>query len=341
MKTNDPIDLTIIIVNYNSHNHINNCIETILNQNISLSYEIIIVDNASFDDSQTIITNRFPQVNWLNMDYNAGFARANNQGIRQAKASTVLLLNPDTLIIDDAIENCLLRMQQNQECIAAAVQLLNPDGSPQITGNFFMKGGLNHLLPLPYLGAFLRKIAFAANVKKTNVQRAGIAEKADWINGAFVMVKQTAIAKAGLLDEDFFLYAEEIEWCSRLGKYGTLMVYGDLFTTHLQGESINSATNSADKGYFNLYDKKGLQLMVSNHVRIRKQFGVGWFLVHLLVFTFEIPLFFVCSFFHHLMRLKNPLSQWQLIKQYTKNVFTLWQLSPVIVANTPYFYKMF
>ncbi|WP_216368500.1 glycosyltransferase family 2 protein [Limnovirga soli] len=335
------MQLSIVIVNYRSANYIIDCLSSAFKFASAQQYEWIIVDNHSQDHSRQLITAQFPMVHWIDMGYNAGFARANNQGIRQAKTSMVLLLNPDTLIIDDAIENCMLRMQQNQECIAAAVQLLNPDGSPQITGNFFMKGGLNHLLPLPYLGAFLRKIAFAANVKKTNVQRAGIAEKADWINGAFLMVKQTAIDKAGLLDEDFFLYAEEIEWCSRLGKYGILMVFGDLFTTHLQGESINSATNSADKGYFNLYDKKGLQLMVSNHVRIRKQFGVGWFLVHLLVFTFEIPLFFVCSFFHHLLRLKNPLSQWQLIKQYTKNVFILWQLSPVIVANTPHFYKMF
>lgn len=335
------MQLSIVIVNYRSANYIIDCLNSAFKFASAHLYEWIIVDNHSQDNSRQLITAQFPMVHWIDMGYNAGFARANNQGIRQAKAATVLLLNPDTLIINDAIENCLLRLQQSQECIAAAVQLLNPDGSPQITGNFFMKGGLNHLLPLPYLGAFLRKIAFAANVKKTNVQQAGIAEKADWINGAFLMVKQTAIAKAGLLDEDFFLYSEEIEWCSRLGKYGTLMVYGDLFTAHLQGESINSATNSADKGYFNLYDKKGLQLMVSNHVRIRKQFGVGWFLVHLLVFTFEIPLFFVCSFFHHLLRLKNPLSQWQLIKQYTKNVFTLWQLSPLIVANTPHFYKMF
>jgi GT2 family glycosyltransferase len=141
------------------------------------------------------------------MGYNAGFARANNEGIRQSKEEVVLLLNPDTIILDDAIERCCHRFLSSSH-IACSVQLLNTDKSPQITGNFFMKGGLNHLLPLPYLGALLRKIAFAVKVKKTNVAAASAEENVDWINGAFMMVKKTAIEEAGMFDEDFFLYSE-------------------------------------------------------------------------------------------------------------------------------------
>jgi GT2 family glycosyltransferase len=333
--------LSIIIVNYKSTQHILNCLKSAFQFPSAKNFEWIVVDNDSKDNSKEMITNQFPSVRWIDMGYNAGFARANNEGIRHCNGDTVLLLNPDTLILEDAIAQSYVRMQNDNYCIAAAPQLLNPDGSPQITGNFFMKGGLNHLLPLPYLGNFLRTLALFAGVKKTNIRQAVQTESVDWINGAFLMVKKKAIEKAGLLDEDFFLYAEEIEWCSRLQKQGKLLVYGDLFTTHLQGETINTATASPDKGYFNLFDKKGLQLLISMNLRIRKQFGVGWLLFHLVMLTIEIPLFFIFSILHNSIRFRNPFTNWKQISGYTSNVFRLLKLSPTIIANKPHFYKMF
>ena len=154
------------------------------------------------------------------------------------------------------------------------------------------------------------------------------------------MVKKLAIEKAGMLDEDFFLYSEEIEWCSRLKKTGELCVYGDLETIHLQGETVNNAMNTSGKGYFNLCDKKGLQLMVSNHVRIRKQFGIGWFLFHLLMHTIEIPIFSFCSIIDNLIHKKNPFANLPMVEGFTNNVMKLWALSPKIISNKPYFYKM-
>lgn len=334
------MQLSIIIVNYRSAKDITNCLQSAMQFASWQSFEWMIVDNNSGDQSKVEITSQFPFVRWIEMGYNAGFSRANNEGIRQSEADTVLLLNPDTIILNNALELCLQRLT-NSSHIAAAVQLLNPDLSPQITGNFFMKGGLNHLLPLPYLGKMLRSIAFAAKVKKTNVQQSSAEENVDWINGAFLMVKKSAIEQAGLMDEDFFLYAEEIEWCSRLKKVGSLCVYGDLQTIHLQGESINKATGSPEKGYFNLYDRKGLQLMVSQMVRIRKQFGVGWLLFHLMMNTVEIPVFFICSIIDQLIHLRNPLKEWSLIAGFTKNVLTTWGLLFTIIKNKPHFYKMF
>jgi len=141
------------------------------------------------------------------------------------------------------------------------------------------------------------------------------------------------------MDEDFFLYAEEVEWCSRLKKIGTLCIYGDIHIIHILGEIIQDAAES-DKSYFNLYDKKGLQLIVSNHLRIRKQYGVGWFLFQLLNYTFAIPVFFICSFFDHLLHFKNPFTDWRKIKALAKNVWKVLKLSPKIIRNKPYFYKM-
>lgn len=330
--------LSIIIVNYHSADMIIDCIRSINKFCDCSEIEIIVVDNNSGKNDQVRLLALFPNIKWLQMDYNAGFARANNAGIREAKAPIVLLLNPDTLAIDNSLNNCVSQFS-NSEYVACGVQLLNEDATPQISGNFFMKGGINHLLPLPYWGNFLRWIAFVFKTKKPNVPVAKTIEDVDWISGAFLMVKKEAIEKSGLMDEDFFLYAEEIEWCSRLKKIGKLCIYGDLHFVHLQGEAINRDQHISEKGYYNLYDKKGLQLMLSNHVRIRKQYGIGWFLFLLLNYTWEIPFYFIASFLHRLFTLRNPFGEWGKAAVYSRNVFYIWKLLPVIIRNKPYFYK--
>jgi GT2 family glycosyltransferase len=331
--------LSVVIVNYHATGHILNCLESASQYLSTQKFEWIIIDNSSDDEAEKKVKSLFPFVRWINMGYNAGFARANNAGINIASGTIVLLLNPDTIIINDCIDKCFQKFIET-EAIACSVQLINPDGSPQITGNYFMIGGLNHLLPLPYLGKILRSIAFLFKAKKTNVLKASSYQKVDWINGAFLMVKKNAIQKAGLMDEDFFLYAEETEWCSRLKKYGELVVYGDLQIIHLQGEIINAQTNSPDKGYFNLYDKKGLQLIISNNLRIRKQFGIGWYLFNLMFYIVEIPVFFICIFFDNILHLKNPFRNWSIALKYSKNVFVLILLSPGIIFSRKRFYKM-
>ena len=180
--------LSIIIVNFRSSSFICNCISSAFQFPSALNFEWIIVDNQSNDNSKEQIISKFPFVQWIEMNYNAGFARANNEGIRQSKGEVVLLLNPDTIILNDAINQCYERFIRSSY-VACGVQLLNADKTPQITGNFFMKGSLNHLLPLPYLGALSRRIALSLKVSKTNVAKASMEEKVDWINGAFLMHK--------------------------------------------------------------------------------------------------------------------------------------------------------
>jgi GT2 family glycosyltransferase len=298
-----------------------------------------VVDNNSNDNGQTIITQKFSFVKWIQMDCNAGFARANNTAIRQAKGEVILLLNPDTLITGNAIENTYLSFIQSNYS-ACGVQLLNEDGTPQISGNYAMKGGLNYLLPLPYIGNFIKWLGGVAKVNKPNIPDAFGTVEVDWINGAFLMVKKNAVEKAGLLDEDFFLYAEEAEWCSRLKKTGNLCIYGDNKVIHLQGETANETFNSQGKGYYNLYDRKGLQIMLSNFVRIRKEFGVLWFLFNLSVYTFTVPVFFIAGFLHHLFASFKPFRHFEKAIKFCKNVFYVWRLAPTIIGNKPHFYKV-
>jgi hypothetical protein len=224
--------------------------------------------------------------------------------------------------------------------VAAGVQLLNPDRTPQISGNFFMKGGLNYLLPLPYLGGWMKSAGGLVGAKAPHVPDAGSLVEVDWINGAFLMVKRSAYELAGLMDEDFFLYAEEAEWCSRLRRIGRLCIYGQFRVVHLQGVSANETFGSVGKGYYNLYDRKGLQIMLSNFVRIRKQFGVGWYLVQILFYVADIPIFLLGLVVSRIGGGDRAGYSFHQFGRYCRNVGFVIARTPTIIRNKPYFYKV-
>ncbi|MES2430918.1 MAG: glycosyltransferase family 2 protein [Bacteroidota bacterium] len=323
--------LSIIIVNYKTPRLVLDCISSI-DLPSTFNIEIIVVDNFSEDGLESLLKDQFSKVSFIQMGYNAGFARANNKGIKASNGEVVLLLNSDTIVENNAINNCFSEFI-NSTYVACGVQLLNIDRTPQISGNYAMKGGLNYLLPLPYVGKALKFVADILKVKKPNVPDASGVVEVDWINGAFLMVKKIAFDKAGLLDEDFFLYAEEAEWCNRLKKHGKLCIYGDYKVVHLQGATSAEAFDSEGKGYFNLFDKRGLQIIVSNFLRIRKEFGLMWFLIDLFFYIITIPVFLLIVPFSS----KYSFKQW---KGYNKNVFALIGLSGKMIANKPHFYKV-
>jgi GT2 family glycosyltransferase len=332
--------LSIIMVNYRSGKWIADSIQSLLHLNPGLACEIIIVDNDASAGEKTELLQKFPSLRYFEMKQNSGFARANNQGMRLASGNVFLLLNPDTLSIDNSIKQCYERLQTDR-FVAAGVQQLNADHTPQISGNFFVKGGLNHLLPIPYWGDFIRWMGYRTQQKVPNIPEATTTVNVDWISGAFLMVKRSAVEDAGMMDEDFFLYAEEVEWCSRLKREGDLCIYGDLHIIHLEGAAINSDRKIEEKGYYNLYDKKGLQLMVSNHLRVRKQYGVVWFIFLLLNYSWGFFVFLAASTLHRLFTLRNPFGDWSRVFAFGGNLMRLWSLAPTIIRGKPHFYKMF
>jgi Predicted glycosyltransferases len=297
------------------------------------------MDNDSKDDSYEFINTRFPMASWHQMGYNAGFARANNAGIRISSGEVVLLLNPDTVIPKNALDSCFLQFMQSIY-VACGVQLLNEDSSPQISGNYFVPGGLNYLLPLPYTGKFIKSLGKIFSISAPHIQAADALTEVDWINGAFLMVRQSAIRKSGLMDDDFFLYAEEAEWCARLKKVGKLCIFGNVKVFHLQGISANQAFSSTGKGYYNLFDKKGKQIMLSNLVRIRKQYGPIWFLFILLVYSLTVPVFFIGLLFSQLLPKSFRTYSFSDFNGFCSNLVYIWSLTAKILSNRPYFYKV-
>ena len=157
--------LSIISVNYFGKEVLQKCLHSVMEQTNGLDYEIIVVDNANDAVTRQLIEALPKAVRWLNMGYNAGFGRANNFAFKQAKGDVFLLLNPDCYATDNVVADCYYQFIESND-VACGVQLLNDDGSAQISGHYAMKGGLNYLLPLPYIGPFLSWAGNALKMKK-------------------------------------------------------------------------------------------------------------------------------------------------------------------------------
>lgn len=334
------MDLSIIIVNYRSSHHVLNCLHSIYAANMHINYEIIIVDNNSNDESQSIILSTYNKVIWLQSDYNAGFARANNLGISVAKGRNLLLLNADTIIQGNAIEQTLKQFEKDNEYSACGVQLLNTDGTRQHSGAKFIFCGINNFLALPYLGKLIRTTGFALGLKQHNVVEMDQDVDVDWIIGAFIMTRKSTIEKSGLLDEDFFMYAEEIEWCSRLRKYGPMRLYHSPKVIHIGGGTSSSYyEKESNENYSTLHDKKGKQIILSQLLRIRKQYGLMCYLAHLFIYTIEILVIGMCILIERIISNKKQkvgFSEWL---GYTKNMLHILQYVPSILMNKHIFYK--
>ena len=317
------------------------CIESIVQQTTAGSYEIIVVDNDSRDGAKEKILMEYTEVEWVEMGYNAGFARANNAGMQIAKGDFVLILNADTIILNGAINKSIELLKNYPDAIGCGVQLLNIDGTTQISGAHFIKGGLNTLLPLPYLGRLVRYLGYKFKSTIPSVQNVQQDVEVDWVVGAYMLIKKEVLAKAGLFDEDFFMYAEEIEWCARLRKQGKLVLFAAPAITHIGGGTSSDyySTEETENGK-NLWNKKGRQIIVSNMLRIRKQFGSGWFLVIISAYIFEIPVFAICLLIEKIIHPGKVKYSWKNVKDYIVNMAILLKYFFKILQNKKYFYKV-
>lgn len=338
--------LSVIIVNYNSGSLIQDCFESLLKiePQVFDKFEFIIIDNSSNLADEVLITSKYPKITWKDMGYNAGFARANNYGITLANPDNdILLLNSDIVFKQDTLS--VMYAAFNASSYAGyGIQLLNEDDSMQPSGHYAMRGGLNYLLPVPYIGKLMKWVADVIGVKKPHVDVATAQQSqiivVDWIIGAFLFVKRATINKIGKLDPDFFLYAEEAEWCSRIKKTGDLAIDNQYKVYHLSGATATVAFESETNSYDHIYDKKGFQIMLSNFVRIRKQFGLFWYTVMMLGYTFAVPTMWILSPIFNLLQVKSLSYGLEQLTGFSKNALGLWKYCYVIIFKKPYFYKV-
>jgi len=230
------LDVSIIIVNWNTRDILSDCLKSVFDQTKDISFEVIVIDNASSDDSVKMVKSEFPQIILIENNENRGFAAANNQGIQIAKGRYILLLNSDTIVLDGAIQKNLVFADQHPDAAVVGCKVLNPDKSLQPTC-FMYPSLLNLFLSSTYLYKFFPRSRFLGRERMTWWDRNDIRE-VEVVTGCFMLVKKETIEKVGMMDESFFMYAEETDWCYRFKKAGWKLFFTpNAQIIHLGGQS--------------------------------------------------------------------------------------------------------
>ncbi len=216
------VDVSVVIVSYNTCEYLRECLKSLRTDPKAPSHEIFVVDNGSRDGSVAMLRAEFPEVCVVETGENLGFARANNRALRQIRGRTALLLNTDTLVTQGALRAMLAVLDAHPEAAAVGPRLLNRDGSLQCSCYKFPAPGR------AFCDQLFITTALAHHPRWGDYRRwAHDKERAvDFVIGAALLVRADILPKVGLLDEDFFMYAEETDWCYRMHRAG----YQVLFT---------------------------------------------------------------------------------------------------------------
>ncbi|MEI7676751.1 MAG: glycosyltransferase family 2 protein, partial [Bacteroidales bacterium] len=225
-----------IIVNYNVKFYLEQCLISVLRACENIESEIIVVDNASTDDTESYLLPKFPGVKFIWNKENVGFSCANNQAIRVAQGEFILLLNPDTIIAEDTLQNVCQFMSSHPDAGGVGVKMIDRNGVflpeskrglPTPWNSFSKMFGLATIFPKsPFFGKY--RLLY---LNKDEIH------KVDVLSGAFMMLRADALTKSGLLDEDFFMYGEDIDLSYRLLKAGYQNYYLPETIIHYKGES--------------------------------------------------------------------------------------------------------
>lgn len=215
--------LSVIILNYKSVGMVRQCVRGLLEAKLQCTYEIIVVDNDSGDDCIELLAREFPSVRTVQLLHNDGYAAGNNAGMRVAQGEYWLILNPDIVVLPDKIEALVRFMDEHVQVGLAGPKLVNPDGSLQYSAYRFP----NFWLPLlrrTFLGT-LPRLRNALERYQLKHWDHNANSPVDWLLGACLIVRSQACKKVGLLDERFFLYVEDTDWCRRFWKAGFEVYY--------------------------------------------------------------------------------------------------------------------
>ncbi|MEK4512988.1 glycosyltransferase family 2 protein [Paenibacillus sp. FSL K6-2524] len=231
------MDLSILILNYNTCRLTLDCLQSVFDSRTVFNYEVIVVDNASSDDSVEVIGKEYPGITLIANRENTGFAKANNQAMEIAKGRYVLLLNSDTIVQPDTLQTMVSYMDEHPDLGASGCKIILPNGSldkacrrgfPTPSASFYYAFGFSKFFP---------------DNPKFNQYQLGYMDPnetypIDCLVGAFMMVRRETIQQVGGLDETFFMYGEDIDWCYRIKEAGWGIHYHPAtYIVHYKGAS--------------------------------------------------------------------------------------------------------
>lgn len=238
------MDLSIVIVNWNTVDMTRDCLASIYENTFGISYEVIVVDNASEDGSGEMISKEFSQAKLIQNSENFGFAKANNQGFQIAKGRHILLLNSDTLVHGDVIARSVQWLDAHPDAAAMGCRVLNGDGSVQRTCSMY-PSLLNQLL----LSSGLWKLSWPKFLGRGQMVHWSRDDERDVevISGCYLLVRRRVIDEVGMLDDSFFFFGEETDWCLRMRLAGWRLVFSPVGEiTHFGSVSAKKLNHKRD-----------------------------------------------------------------------------------------------
>jgi GT2 family glycosyltransferase len=231
--------LSVVIVSYNVRELLTACIDSVVKAAEGIDSEVFVVDNKSVDDTIEVISRDYPWVHLINNKENLGFSKANNIAIRQAEGEYVLLLNPDTVVAEGTLRGAIEFMDQHPEAGGAGVRMHNADGT--------LAPESRRAVPTPMVAA--RKMLGFTKRYYMSYLSWDEPGQIEVISGAFMLLRRKAIDQVGMLDEDFFMYGEDIDLSYRLLKGGWQNWYLPLDIIHYKGQS----TQKSDFRYVHVF----------------------------------------------------------------------------------------
>lgn len=260
-------ELSVVIVNYNTRRDLENCLESIYSGAPDSRFEVSVVDNDSRDGSADMVEARFPHVRLIRAGANLGFSRANNLALRESQGEFVLLLNPDTIVTPHAFHKVIAFLRRTPEAGMAGCRLQKADGTldlacrrsfPSAFDGFCRASGLSRLFP---------KSRLFARYNLTYLPEDEVAE-VEAVNGAFMLARREAVCDVGLLDEDYFMYMEDLDWCFRFRQKGWKIFYvPEAIVIHLKGQAGKSVSNRMIPEFF-----RSMTLFCRKHYLPRSSF---------------------------------------------------------------------
>lgn len=253
--------LSIVIVNYNTKAELRQCLQSVFNSQTKFDYEVWVVDNASSDQSAEMVKAEFPKVGLIENRDNVGYSKANNQALRLAQGRYLLLLNPDVEVEPGTFDKMVSFMDNNPMVGISGCRVVKPDGSLDKACRRKFPNPANSFFYLTGLGASDYNLALPDD---------RIAE-VDSVMGAFLLIRSEVMEKVGLLDETFFMYGEDLDWCYRAKAAGYKVMYVPVTTVvHHKGSSSRKAPQKA------LYEfHRAMLIFYDKHYRRKHSFLVN------------------------------------------------------------------
>lgn len=266
-----PADLAVVVASFNVAPLLKDCLESIETARGALEVEVVVVDNDSSDGSPEMVSASFPDVRLIRNDTNVGFARANNRAIKETGARYVLLLNPDTRIPERTLEPMIAFLDEHPDVGVVGPRVVRPDGRLDEACRRSFPTPLSAAARFLQLDRVFPKSRTLGRYRQTFRDPSDRYE-VDSVVGAFMMLRRSALEDVGVLDEDFFMFGEDLDWCWRFKNSDWRIYYlGDHEVIHHKGASCTTAPHR-----MNWHFHRSMVLFHRKHLVHRYPFFVNW-----------------------------------------------------------------